>query len=67
VEAPAEVNTAVTTLLNSGLFAASRKINFDPYGKPGGMGTTKATSGQPSGPKQLRGEGYVYPRVKADC
>jgi phospholipid/cholesterol/gamma-HCH transport system substrate-binding protein len=65
--APPQVNAAATTLLNSGLFLESKRINYDPYMKPGLIGTTAAQSGQPSGPEQLAKSGYKYPRVKRDC
>lgn len=64
---PAAVNTARSTLLNSGLFAKSKAVNYQPFMAPGLQGTTQATSNQPANAEALRKSGFTYPRVTADC
>jgi ABC-type transporter Mla subunit MlaD len=57
-------------LLQSGLFTGTvKKINYDPYIKPGGIGKTTSlnSGGTVSGPASLRDSGWTYARVRADC
>ena len=65
---PPAVTKARRTLLESGLFGISNAISYDPYVKPGEVGSTEANAkGFPRGPEQLAKSGYKYPRVTADC
>jgi phospholipid/cholesterol/gamma-HCH transport system substrate-binding protein len=67
--APTAVLDASRLLLQSGAFLPQKVINYDFYGKPGGIGTTSATGsgGKPNGPSAVPATGYKYPRITADC
>jgi hypothetical protein len=55
-------------LLQSGLFMASKSTAYDPYMKPGQIGTTVAPrNGKPRNADEWTAMGGKYPRVKADC
>lgn len=67
---PPAVLAGSRLLLQSGLFTGTvKKINYDPFIKPGRIGTTTSltSGGSVSGPESLRESGWRYPRVKADC
>lgn len=65
--APPQVQNAVKTLLQSGLFLPQKTTNFDPYMKPGQIGKAASTGSEPSGPASIAKSGYTYPHVEADC
>jgi phospholipid/cholesterol/gamma-HCH transport system substrate-binding protein len=59
---------AESQLLHDGIIGSSGTyLNYQPYPKPGDLGTTVATSSQPIGPEAQKAAGYTYPRIKADC
>lgn len=67
---PDEVTQSMYTLLRAGLLQKSSPLTWNPYPKPGVIGTQESSAtGKPSisGPKALGESGYVYPRVEADC
>lgn len=66
---PDNIQQAGSTLLHSGLIGelSGSSLNFDPYPKPGDLGTAQASGSEPIGPERVGDSGYVYPRVKADC
>jgi phospholipid/cholesterol/gamma-HCH transport system substrate-binding protein len=64
---PPSVNTAVQTLLHSGVLGESNRLSFDPYPGPGqAAGAAGATT--VTGPSDVRpATGYVYPHVTPRC
>ncbi|MEA2170912.1 MAG: phospholipid/cholesterol/gamma-HCH transport system substrate-binding protein [Solirubrobacteraceae bacterium] len=67
--APDQVNSALHTLLHSGLVGETSAVDYDPIPPPGVIGTTHApTDGKTTlGPDQVPASGYKYPRIQADC
>jgi phospholipid/cholesterol/gamma-HCH transport system substrate-binding protein len=67
---PPAVSTATYNLLHAGILGNSTALTWDPYPKPGQVGTEHAGSGYPNviGPADLKAKtGYVYPHVTAGC
>jgi hypothetical protein len=66
---PSSVSTATYDLLHAGILGNSTALTWDPYPKPGLIGSEHAT-GDPAviGPSQLKAKtGYVYPHITASC
>lgn len=66
---PPELSRAAHVLLRSGLLStAAGTLNYDPYPKPGVVGTT-SSDGKAGiiGPQGVLESGFKYPRVQADC
>ena len=67
---PPQVLAASRTLLQSGAFTGqTKKINYDPYMRPGTIGKSNSlnSGGNVTGPASLKASGFKYPRVEADC
>lgn len=66
---PPSVSTAAFDLIHAGIMANSTALTWDPYPKPGQIGTEHATPGSEIiGPAQLAKSGtYTYPHITADC
>lgn len=64
---PDSVSKAAYTLLHAGLLSKSSSISYNPFPKPGQIGTESAPdTGQILGPKEY-GTTYTYPRIKKAC
>jgi virulence factor Mce-like protein len=66
---PPSVSTALFKLVHAGIIANSTALTWDPYPKPGQIGTEHASAGnEVIGPSQLKAKtGYVYPHLTASC
>jgi virulence factor Mce-like protein len=66
---PPAISQAAHQLLHAGIMANSTALSWDPYPKPGQIGTEHATAANEAiGPADLKAKtGYVYPHVTADC
>jgi len=64
---PANISAAAHTLLHVGLLGKSRSLSWNPYPKPGEMGTSSAAGKSILGPEALAKSGYTYPHINADC
>lgn len=66
---PAPVGLAAQKLLHSGLVSrVTGGTTFNPYPKPGEIGTAHAVEGEMiQGPEDLAKSGYTYPRTRPDC
>jgi phospholipid/cholesterol/gamma-HCH transport system substrate-binding protein len=66
---PPAVSSAAYTLLHSGLLArVTGPLTFDPYPKPGQIGTEHAGGGSDVlGPSQVPATGYRFPHILSDC
>jgi phospholipid/cholesterol/gamma-HCH transport system substrate-binding protein len=64
---PPLINAARSALLDSGLFLKSKAVDWDPYMKPGQLGSSAAYSNKPGNPTELKNSGFTYTRVTADC
>jgi phospholipid/cholesterol/gamma-HCH transport system substrate-binding protein len=67
---PPAVSTATYDLLHSGILGASTALTWNPYPKPGQIGTEHADASNNTiiGPSVLHAKtGYVYPHLTADC
>jgi hypothetical protein len=65
---PPSVSKAAFTLLHTGLLGTSNALTFNPYPKPGQIGTEAATGrSNIVGPSQMPASGYKFPHVLADC
>lgn len=66
---PPAVSTAAFDLIHAGILGNSTALTWDPYPRPGLIGTEHATaSNEVIGPHQLRAQtGYVYPHITSDC
>jgi phospholipid/cholesterol/gamma-HCH transport system substrate-binding protein len=65
---PPAISSAAYKLIHAGILGNSTALTWNPYPKPGQIGTEHATSSDVIGPSQLRAKtGYVYPHITADC
>jgi phospholipid/cholesterol/gamma-HCH transport system substrate-binding protein len=67
---PPAVSQAAYNLLHSGILGDSTALTWDPYPKPGMIGTEHADASNNGviGPSQLKAKtGYVYPHITSDC
>jgi phospholipid/cholesterol/gamma-HCH transport system substrate-binding protein len=66
---PPAASTAAYDLIHAGILGNSTALTWNPYPKPGQIGTEHATaSNEVIGPAQLKAKtGYVYPHITADC
>jgi ABC-type transporter Mla subunit MlaD len=64
---PDPISSAAFRLIHTGLLANQSSITYDPYPKPGLIGTERAPStGQILGPAQLA-KVFTYPRLYSAC
>lgn len=67
---PPAISTAAYDLLHAGILGDSTALTWDPYPKPGMIGTEHADASNNGviGPSQLKAKtGYVYPHLTSDC
>jgi phospholipid/cholesterol/gamma-HCH transport system substrate-binding protein len=64
---PPAISQAAYTLIHAGLLTKTTGLTFDPYPKPGLVGSTTAAGKHVLGPSQVSQTGYVFPHVLADC
>jgi phospholipid/cholesterol/gamma-HCH transport system substrate-binding protein len=66
---PPAVSTAMYDLLHAGILANTTALTWNPYPKPGQIGTehADAANGSIIGPSFLPKTGYQYPHLTADC
>lgn len=69
---PPELSKAAVTLLHSGFMTKLTGLSFQPFMKPGDVGTVRAQDVQNNGKaivghEGVRESGFKYPRIKADC
>ncbi|MHB8694121.1 MAG: MlaD family protein [Solirubrobacteraceae bacterium] len=66
---PPAVSQAAHDLIHAGIMANSTALTWNPYPRPGQIGTEHATAGnEVIGPAQLQAKtGYVYPHITPDC
>jgi phospholipid/cholesterol/gamma-HCH transport system substrate-binding protein len=66
---PKPVSDAAYTLLDSGLLVKTSGLSWNPYPKPGRIGSDAANphGGNIANPAALKASGYKYPHIEADC
>jgi len=67
---PPAISQATYDLLHAGILGDSTALTWNPYPKPGQIGTEHASAANNGviGPSQLRAKtGYNYPHITADC
>lgn len=64
---PEEIQDDAHLLIKAGLLGTTSARAYDPYPKPGELGTGNSVGNTASGPKNVRAAGYTYPRVRAAC
>jgi phospholipid/cholesterol/gamma-HCH transport system substrate-binding protein len=64
---PPALSQAAYSLLHAGLLTKMSGLSFDPYPKPGLVGSATAAGKNVLGPAQVSQTGYVFPHVLAGC